>query len=101
MRPLWPHKASVKQYGGTAKQGYDAKRAMALFFIDWESEKPLNEDENIVDLKADGRTGEIRFLRKLNKYEFAVEIRVMREGLNNNKWDYRNLRRGSSRAHRR
>lgn len=52
----------------------------------------MNEDENIVDLKADGRTGEIRFLRKLNKYEFAVEIRVMREGLNNNKWDYRNLR---------
>lgn len=42
-------------------------------------------------LKSEGRTGEITFLRALNKYEFAVEIRVMREGLNNNKWDYRNL----------
>ena len=40
----------------------------------------------------EGRTGEIRILRKLNKYEFAVEIRVMREGINNNRWDYRNLR---------
>lgn len=43
-------------------------------------------------LKSEGRTGEIRLLRKLNKYEFGVEIRVMREGLNNNKWDYRNLK---------
>ena len=43
-------------------------------------------------LKNEGRTGSVRILRKLNKYEFAVEIRVMREGLNNNKWDYRNLR---------
>jgi hypothetical protein len=40
----------------------------------------------------EGITGEIRILRKLNKYEFAVEIRVMREGINNNRWDYRNLR---------
>ena len=47
-------------------------------------------DENA--LKQEGRTGEIKLLRRLNKYEFAVEIRVMREGLNNNKWDYRNLR---------
>ena len=43
-------------------------------------------------LKSEGRTGSIRFLRQLNKYEFAVEIQVMREGLNNNRWDYRNLR---------
>jgi len=42
-------------------------------------------------LKREGRTGEVRLLRKLNKYEFGVEIRVMREGLNNNQWDYRNL----------
>ena len=47
-------------------------------------------DENT--LKSEGRTGSVRLLRRLNKYEFAVEIRVMREGLNNNKWDYRNIR---------
>lgn len=47
-------------------------------------------DENA--LKSEGRTGSVRLLRRLNKYEFAVEIRVMREGLNNNKWDYRNIR---------
>ena len=46
-------------------------------------------DENM--LKSEGRTGSVKLLRRLNKYEFAVEIRVMREGLNNNKWDYRNL----------
>lgn len=40
----------------------------------------------------EGATGTLRILRQLNKYEFAVEIRVMREGLNNNKWDYRNLK---------
>lgn len=45
-----------------------------------------------LDLKAEGRTGSVKVLRQLNKYEFAVEIRVMREGLNNNKWDYRNLK---------
>ena len=43
-------------------------------------------------LKNEGRTGSVKFLRRLNKYEFLVEVRVMREGLNNNKWDYRNLR---------
>lgn len=47
-------------------------------------------DENA--LKNEGRTGSVKLLQRLNKYEFAVEIRVMREGLNNNKWDYRNLR---------
>ena len=47
-------------------------------------------DENA--LKNEGRTGSVKLLRRLNKYEFAVEIRVMREGLNNNKWDYRNLK---------
>ena len=46
-------------------------------------------DENM--LKSEGRTGSVKLLRRLNKYEFAVEIRVMREGLNNNTWDYRNL----------
>jgi len=35
--------------------------------------------------------GEIRVLEKLNKYEFAVSIRIMREGLNRNQWDYQNL----------
>lgn len=35
--------------------------------------------------------GELRVLRKLNDYEFGVTIRVMRSGLNRNKWDYQNL----------
>ena len=43
-------------------------------------------------LQSEGRTGSVKLLERLNKYEFLVEIRVMREGLNNNKWDYRNLR---------
>ena len=37
-------------------------------------------------------TGELKLLRQLNRYEFAVEVKVMREGLNNNKWDYRGLK---------
>lgn len=40
----------------------------------------------------DAATGTLKILRRLNKYEFAVEIWVMREGINNNRWDYRNLR---------
>ena len=44
------------------------------------------------DIQREGRTGSVKLLQRLNKYEFLVEIRVMREGLNNNKWDYRNLR---------
>lgn len=44
------------------------------------------------ELKSEGRTGSVKLLKRLGKYEFAVEVRVMREGLNNNKWDYRNLR---------
>jgi hypothetical protein len=44
-----------------------------------------------IALMNEGRTGSVKLLRRLNKYELAVEIRVMREGLNNNKWDYRNL----------
>ena len=47
-------------------------------------------EENL--LKSEGRTGSVKLLKRLNKYEFLVEVRVMREGLNNNKWDYRNLR---------
>lgn len=35
--------------------------------------------------------GTLTVLQKINSYETAVEIRVMREGLNQNKWDYRNL----------
>lgn len=35
--------------------------------------------------------GELKVLRKLNKYEFAVELKVMREGVNENKWNYHNL----------
>lgn len=35
--------------------------------------------------------GELKVLQKLSPYEFGVELWVMREGRNNNKWDYRNL----------
>ena len=35
--------------------------------------------------------GELRVLRKLNKYEFEVSLRIMRSGLNRNRWDYQNL----------
>ena len=35
--------------------------------------------------------GELKVLQRLNKYEFAVELWVMREGPNRNKWDYRNI----------
>ena len=38
------------------------------------------------------KTGRLKILQRLNKYEFAVEIWAMREGLNNNNWDYRNLK---------
>lgn len=35
--------------------------------------------------------GEIRVLQRLSQYEFGVELWVMREGLNRNDWDYRNI----------
>lgn len=35
--------------------------------------------------------GTLTVLQKINQYEFAVEIRMMREGINRNRWDYRNL----------
>lgn len=35
--------------------------------------------------------GTLKVLQRLNEYEFGVELRVMREGLNRNGWDYRNL----------
>ena len=35
--------------------------------------------------------GELKVLERLNKYEFAVELWVMRSGINRNKWDYQNL----------
>ena len=40
---------------------------------------------------ADCGTGHLRVLRRVNKYEFAVELEVMREGINQNRWDYRNM----------
>lgn len=36
-------------------------------------------------------TGVLTVLQRINQYEFEVEIRMMREGLNRNRWDYRNL----------
>lgn len=43
--------------------------------------------------KSDKKTllGELKVTQRLSDYEFGVELWVMREGLNRNKWDYRNL----------
>ena len=38
-----------------------------------------------------GLYGELRVTQKLSDYEFGVELWVIREGENRNKWDYRNL----------
>lgn len=35
--------------------------------------------------------GTLIVLQRINQYEFAVEIKVMREGVNRNRWDYQNL----------
>lgn len=35
--------------------------------------------------------GQLKVLQAVNKYEFAVEIRVIRSGVNNNKWNYQNI----------
>ncbi len=35
--------------------------------------------------------GQLRVLRQVNRYEFAVEIDIMRDGVNRNGWEYRNL----------
>lgn len=35
--------------------------------------------------------GELKVLQRLNKYEFGVELRVMRSGPNRNRWDYQNI----------
>lgn len=37
-------------------------------------------------------SGELRVMQRLNEYEFGVELWVMRSGLNDNNWDYRNMR---------
>ena len=37
-------------------------------------------------------SGTLRVMQRLSEYEFGVELWVMREGENSNKWDYRNLR---------
>ena len=36
-------------------------------------------------------SGELRVMQKLGPYEFGVELWLMRDGRNRNKWDYRNL----------
>ena len=38
-----------------------------------------------------GNMGTLTVLQRLNRYTFAVEVAVMREGVNSNRWDYRNL----------
>lgn len=36
-------------------------------------------------------SGRLQVLQRLSEYEFAVELWVLREGVNSNNWDYRNL----------
>ena len=36
-------------------------------------------------------TGQLKVLQKLNPYEFGVELWLMREGVNQNRWNYQNL----------
>lgn len=38
-----------------------------------------------------GAFGMLRVMQKLNDYEFGVELWALRNGVNNNKWDFRNL----------
>ena len=40
---------------------------------------------------SDKFSGELRVLKRLSKYEFAVELRIMRDGVNDNKWDFQNI----------
>lgn len=47
--------------------------------------------EEIININEYRACGSLTVLQRLNQYEFAVEIRMMREGLNRNRWDYRNL----------
>lgn len=35
--------------------------------------------------------GELRVMQQVSDYEFAVEIWVLRSGVNNNRWDYQNI----------
>ena len=39
-----------------------------------------------------GVCGTLKVLQRLNEYEFGVELWVMREGVNRNRWNYQNLR---------
>lgn len=36
-------------------------------------------------------SGRLKVLQKISEYEFAVELWMMRDGLNDNRWDFRNL----------
>lgn len=37
-------------------------------------------------------SGELRVMQRLSEYEFGVELWIMRSGLNENHWDFRNMR---------
>lgn len=37
-------------------------------------------------------SGELRVMQRLSEYEFGVELWLMRDGRNDNRWDYRNIR---------
>lgn len=41
--------------------------------------------------KTASAQGVLKVLERLNPYEFRVEVAIMREGVNRNRWDYRNL----------
>ena len=46
---------------------------------------PLTKNQKIM------ATGQLKVLQKLNPYEFGVELWLMREGVNRNRWSYQNL----------
>ena len=50
----------------------------------------------VIEMPVKGRTrslgtGQLRVLQKLNPYEFGVELWLMRDGPNDNHWNYQNL----------
>ena len=45
----------------------------------------------LTKIKRPVATGQLKVLQKLNPYEFGVELWLMREGVNQNRWNYQNL----------
>lgn len=64
---------------------------------DMGKERRRDMPESTITIHANGSqrtvqtSGTLKVLERLNPYEFRVEVAIMREGVNNNRWDYRNL----------